>query len=279
MVDSLNNTTGVLGALKYLQSSTQDLNGANARVASGLRVATSSEDPTAYNAAASMRGQSASLSVVTMSLSRAESVSDTAIAAGEQISKLLIEMQKTATAAMGEDLTDDQRNDYALQFENQRKQLEQFVSNASFDNDNLLDGSKPLGVSFVADAEATHTLSLKGRNFMPGGPVVTLGSYHDLHSVTNAKQAVDAITESIKNVGDQLQEMTAENKRIEAQKGFVSKLADALASGVSRMVDTDLASESALVQALQVKQQLSSQAVSIANSAPNALLSLFQPIA
>jgi flagellin len=277
MVDSLNNATGVLGALKYLQSSTRDLSAAENRVSSGLRVAQTPEDPTAYNAAASMRGQASSLSVVTLSLSRAESISDTAIAAGEQVSKLLIEMQKTATAAMGGDLSNDQRQSFSLTFQNQRKQLEQFLANASFDDANVIDGSRPLGVSFVADADATHSLTLKGRNFTPGGPTVTVSVDHDLHSVTNAQQARTAIDESIKNVGDQLSDMAAERKRIDAQKGFVSRLADALAAGVSRMVDTDLASESALIQALQVKQQLSAQAVGIANKAPEALLALFRP--
>ncbi len=71
--------------------------------------------------------------------------------------------------------------------------------------------------------------------------------------------------------------MGAEHKRIEAQKGFVSRLADALAAGVGRMVDTDLAAESALIQALQVKQELSASAISIANAAPQTLLSLFRP--
>jgi flagellin len=42
------------------------------------------------------------------------------------------------------------------------------------------------------------------------------------------------------------------------------------------MVDADLAAESALIQALQVKQELSVQAVGIANSAPQTLLSLFR---
>ena len=72
--------------------------------------------------------------------------------------------------------------------------------------------------------------------------------------------------------------MAAERKRIEAQKGFVGKLADALAAGVGRMVDTDLAAETALIQALQVKQELSASAISIANSTPQALLSLFRPV-
>ena len=70
--------------------------------------------------------------------------------------------------------------------------------------------------------------------------------------------------------------MSSERKRIEAQKGFVGRLADALAAGVGRMVDADLAGDSAMIQALQVKQQLSAQAVGIANDAPQALLALFR---
>jgi len=276
MVDRLNNSTGVLSALKYLQSATTDLSSAEGRLSSGHKVNSARDSATAYHAAAIMRGQSGSLSAVTLSLARAESISDTAIAAGEQVSKLLIDMQKTAGAAAGADLSPQQRQAYMATFADQKAQLARFVQAAAFDDANILDGSKPNGVSFIADSEASQVLTLEGRNFMPGGPIVTVNADYDLHSVSNALSAQDAINQSIKNVGDQLTDMVAERKRIEAQKGFVSRLADALAAGVSRMVDTDLASESALIQALQVKQQLSAQSIGIANSAPETLLSLFR---
>ena len=276
MVDRLNNSTGVLSALKYLQSATTDLSSAESRLSSGHKVNSARDSATAYHAAAIMRGQSGSLSAVTLSLARAESISDTAIAAGEQVSKLLIDMQKTASAAAGTDLSPQQRDAYMTTFADQKAQLARFIQSASFDDANILDGSKPNGVSFIADSEASQVLTLEGRNFMPGGPTVTVNDDYDLHSPSNALAASDAINQSIKNVGDQLTDMVAERKRIEAQKGFVSRLADALAAGVSRMVDTDLASESALIQALQVKQQLSAQSIGIANSAPETLLSLFR---
>jgi flagellin len=276
MAGAINNSTGVLGALKYLQSSTQDLGSAQNRLSSGLRVANAREDVTAYHAAALMRAQNGSLSAVTLSLSRAESISDTAITAAEHVSKSLIEMQKTAGAAASGDLSPDQRQAYMDQFASQVAQLENFIRGASFDESNILDGSKPNGISFIADSEANATLSLQGRNFLPGGPVVTITADNDLHSITNALATKEALDQSIHNVGDQLTQLVAENKRIEAQKGFVSKLADALAAGVGRLVDTDLAAESALIQALQVKQELSAQSVGIANTTPQALLSLFR---
>lgn len=276
MVDRLNNSTGVLDALKYLQTSARDLSSAESRLASGRKVSTARDDVAAFHAAEIMRGQQSSLSAVTISLGRAESISDTAISAAEQISKLLIDMRSTAGAAMGEDLSPQQRQAYTTQFADQKAALERFVQAASFDDANILNGSKPNGVTFIADSEATQTVSLAGRNFLPGQSVITVGPVHDLSSPANARAAQDALADSIKNVGDELNDMVAERKRIEAQKGFVSRLADALAAGVGRMVDTDLAAESALIQALQVKQQLSAQSVGIVNNAPNTLLSLFR---
>ena len=57
---------------------------------------------------------------------------------------------------------------------------------------------------------------------------------------------------------------------------FVSKLQDTIDAGVGNLVDADLAKESARLQALQVQQQLGAQALSIANSAPQIVLSLFR---
>jgi flagellin len=65
------------------------------------------------------------------------------------------------------------------------------------------------------------------------------------------------------------------SKRLEIQKAFVGKLTDSITVGIGNLVDADLAKESALLQSLQVKQQLGLQALSIANQAPGAVLSLF----
>ncbi|MBA4324382.1 MAG: flagellin, partial [Rhodobacter sp.] len=65
-------------------------------------------------------------------------------------------------------------------------------------------------------------------------------------------------------------------KRIEIQSEFVGKLTDSLRTGIGAMVDTDMEEASARLQALQVQQQLATQALSIANQQPQGLLSLFR---
>ncbi|MCT4557837.1 MAG: flagellin [Pelagimonas sp.] len=64
--------------------------------------------------------------------------------------------------------------------------------------------------------------------------------------------------------------------RLETQKDFVSTMTSALQSGIGSLVDADMEETSARLQALQVQQQLATQALSIANRAPSSLLSLFR---
>ena len=65
-------------------------------------------------------------------------------------------------------------------------------------------------------------------------------------------------------------------KSIETQKEFLTELTDRLDSGIGSMIDANMEEEAARLQALQVQQQLATQSLSIANSAPQNILSLFR---
>ena len=77
-------------------------------------------------------------------------------------------------------------------------------------------------------------------------------------------------------VPDKLASLGSSAKRIEIQNEFTTKLVDILKEGVGNLVDADLAMESAQLQALQIKQQLGVQALSIANASPQSILQLFR---
>lgn len=65
-------------------------------------------------------------------------------------------------------------------------------------------------------------------------------------------------------------------KSVETQQEYLKKLTDTIDTGVGAMVDADMEAEAARLQALQVQQQLATQALSIANQAPQNLVSLFR---
>jgi len=77
-------------------------------------------------------------------------------------------------------------------------------------------------------------------------------------------------------VNASLAKLASGEKKFIVQNDFVSKLVDTLNAGIGNLVDADMAVESARLQSLQVKQQLGVQALSIANSQPQIILSLFR---
>jgi flagellin len=93
---------------------------------------------------------------------------------------------------------------------------------------------------------------------------------------TAASAAFDSVESAINTVKAAVASLGTASNSLDASAKFVSSLTDALTEGVGNLVDADMAEESANLQALQTRQQLGIQALSIANSAPSAVLSLFR---
>ena len=81
---------------------------------------------------------------------------------------------------------------------------------------------------------------------------------------------------AITNAIASLQTLGTSSKATERSLAFNDKLQDALEAGIGNLVDADLAKESARLTALQTKQQLGVQALSIANQSSSILLGLFR---
>jgi flagellin len=150
------------------------------------------------------------------------------------------------------------------------------VENSTFDGANILDDSIIGGIRFLANAEANAYITLTSQNMMMGSGIITLTAASSIGTAALANTAMTALTASIANVNQALGDMGSQAKQIENHNKFVQKLRDMLEAGVGNLVDADLAKDSARLQALQVKQQLGTQALSIANQSPQILLSLFK---
>lgn len=98
----------------------------------------------------------------------------------------------------------------------------------------------------------------------------------DVTSDNGADAALVSVEFMIQNAIDSGASFGSAQGRIETQAEFISSLTDSLKSGIGTMVDADMEEASARLQALQVQQQLGTQALSIANQAPQSLLSLFR---
>lgn len=131
----------------------------------------------------------------------------------------------------------------------------------------------------VAPGTGTNVLAINGFNFTLGASGQALEEVTaslDISTASGAAAATTAIDNALTNLNRDLATMGAQSKALEVQKTFLGKLSDSIEAGIGNLVDADLAKESARLQALQVKQQLGAQALSIANSAPSIVLSFFR---
>ena len=94
--------------------------------------------------------------------------------------------------------------------------------------------------------------------------------------MTLAAAAVTSIDTSITNVNNALAKLGTSENALQTQITFAGTLQDTINTGIGNLVNANLAAESATLQALQTKQQLGIQALSIANTSSSALLSLFR---
>jgi flagellin len=96
---------------------------------------------------------------------------------------------------------------------------------------------------------------------------------------TLAQDMADALTlveNAVTSMTSAAAELGSISMRIELQETFVNKLSDSIDSGIGRLVDADMNEESTRLKALQTQQQLGIQALSIANSSAEGILSLFR---
>jgi flagellin len=108
-----------------------------------------------------------------------------------------------------------------------------------------------------------------------GGGLERMASFN-VTTDAGASSALAAVEFMIQRAVDSAASFGSVQGRIETQANFVSKLTDSLRSGIGTLVDANMEEASARLQALQVQQQLGIQALSIANQAPQSILSLFR---
>ncbi|WP_276119118.1 flagellin N-terminal helical domain-containing protein [Pararhizobium qamdonense] len=130
--------------------------------------------------------------------------------------------------------------------------------------------TQPSGAS---TASATYRLvSTAGASGATGSVIELTASTSD----DNIEGMISAVDKMLTNLTDSAATLGATNKRISMQDDFMADLMDVIDKGVGRLVDADMNEESTRLKALQTQQQLGIQALSIANSDSQNILSLFR---
>jgi flagellin len=276
-LNSVNTNTPAMIALQNLNATNSAINKSQNEISTGLRVATAQDDGATWAIAQAQRSQVASLDAVKDSLNRGLSAVDVAMTAGQTVSDLLVQMKQKALAASDASLDATSRAALNADFQSLRDQITQVTSNADFNGTNLIISGAP-NYAALANANGTSTITVLAENLGLSGGNVTVTATDTIGTVTLAQAMVATLDTDINNVSSAMANLGTGANALQTQLTFTGKLQDTLNTGIGNLVDADMAQASAQLQALQTKQQLGVQSLSIANSSSSMLLSLFRNI-
>ena len=281
-MSSILTNNSAMVALQTLKSINGDLAKTQSMISTGKEVGTAKDNSAIWAISKVMESDVAGFKAISDSLALGESTVAVASAGAEQIVETLKEMKQLAVSAQSEnvDFTKIQAD-----MDEKVAQVASVISASQFNGANLLatdvDGAGGTSVSVLSSLDRVGTAA-------PTPALITVNSVDfeanidlatNLTAITDTTTAATALGELeafLTTAIDGAAALGASAKRISDQGNFISKLTDAMKSGIGSMVDADMEEASAKLQALQVQQQLGVQSLSIANQAPQTILSLFR---
>jgi flagellin len=300
-------------ALQSLTATNKALTETQNRISTGLRVANASDNAAYWSIATSMRSDNSALSTVQDALGLGAATVDVAYAALDSAIDIVDQIKSKLIGARQPGLD---RAKIQAEITQLQSQLSGIAGAATFQGQNWLSvdsgaagysATKSIvsSISRTAGSISVQTISINtspmvlfdadaaGVGILDATRDATTGVINAAGTFTVSTLTISALTDSaadlatldgyIKGADLAISEMTAAatalgaaKARIEIQQDFVQGLMDAIDAGVGQLVDADMNEESTKLQALQVKQQLGIQALSIANASSQSILALFQ---
>jgi len=268
---SVNFNDGAAVALRALNYTNSQIGVIQKQISTGYRVADAVDNGAVFAIAQGLRSNVAALSAVNGQLGAANGLLQVTSSAATGVSNTLSSIRSVLQQLADSNITGNARTQLNAQYSTLSTSVNNYIANATYNSRNLI-SSNSANVSVIKDIAANqYTITAQDLN----SNVTSL-----LTSVSDSTGAATLLSTgfvSAQNfVGTALNSFSASTQFITGQITYNSSVTDATNSGLGALVDADLAKASALLQSLQIKQQLGVQALSIANQTPQVLLNLFK---
>lgn len=305
-MSSIMTNSAAMTALSTLQGINKNMETTQSRISTGYRVATASDNAAYWSIATTMRSDNAALGAVDDALGLGAATVDVAYTAMDSAIDVANEIKTKLVAAQTPGVDRGKIQSEITELQNQLKST---ADSASFNEENWLsvdssaagyNATKSIVSSFTRSGgavsvstvdvdtaatklyDANDQSGILDKDRTAGGSTIALADI-DISALTDSAADLTTLEEYTSIVDAAILDMTdaatnlgAVKTRVDLQKDFVGNLMDAIDRGVGTLVDADMTEESTRLQALQTQQQLGIQALSIANSNSQNVLSLFR---
>jgi flagellin len=281
-LNSVNTNIGAMVALQSLESTQTQLATTQKQISTGYRVADSTDDGAAYAIAQGIRSTVGALTSANQQLGNATGLLSTTQTGLNNISNMMASMRDVLVKLSDSSVQGSERTDYEKQYASQLANVKTFIQDADYSGKtligNITGSSGTFGAVNVARNEngATYGVATFSGSALFGSIAFTSTLLGGASTVAALITATGTFLNQQQAVGNELNTIGASINYVANQTTYNNDKIDALNSGLGSLIDADLAKESAQLTALQIRQQLGTQALSLANQAPQTLLSLFK---
>jgi flagellin len=281
-LNSINTNNGSMIALQSLEATQQQLNVTQKQISTGYRVADSTDDGAAYAIAQSVRSSVGALTSANQQLGNVQGLLSTTQSGLNHVSNMMTSMRDVLVKLADTNVQGNDRTNYEQQYKSLLSNLKTFVDDAAYNGKTLIGDTSSSSGTFGRIAVArnevggTYGIATFSGSALYGSLSFTSTQLSGASTVAALITASGTFISQQNSVGKELNPIGNAVNYVSNQVTYNNDKIDALNSGLGALVDADLAKESAQLTALQIRQQLGTQALSLANQAPQTLLSLFK---
>ena len=281
-LNSVNTNQSAMIALQSLDATNSMLRVVQKQVSTGFRVADAVDDGAAYAIAQGIRSTVGALTSANQQLGNAQGLLGTTMSGLNNISNTMTSMRNVLVKLSDSSVTAADRTNYTAQYTSMLANVQTFIQDANYDGKtligNLAGSNGTFGRVAVARNESgsSYGIATFSGSAMYGSIGFTALQLAGASTVAALITATGTFLNNFNNVSTALNSVGSETNYVNNQVSYNSNKIDSLNNGIGSLVDADLAKEAAQLQSLQIRQQLGTQSLSIANQAPAALLNLFK---
>jgi len=244
------------------------------RLSTGKRINQPGEDPAGYMLARTLESRGRGLNVALDNVHNAQNILDVAEGGFSNIMDILQIAKEKATQAADGSLSDTQRTALHDQVSELINEVDEIVSQTTFNGQALIDGTYT-SVNFQVGEESANTLTVTLGNSDSAALGVEVGTDITLSSQTSANEAIATLATAIDTLADRMKDVGEYQVRLDSKEFTLANAITNTESVRSTIEDADFAKEQMEVMKLQILQQTSLSSLTQANSAPQLVLSMF----
>ena len=253
--------------LQALQNTSQQIGVTQNRLSTGKKVNSPIDNATAFFIAQSLTSRASDVSAAKDSIGVAVNTVKAGVDALDAVSSTLEQLKGLADQVVAGQGDAASLN---TQFNELRNQLNNLVSDASFQGVNLIGGADTLKVNFNESAAAEQTIT--------GSTNSASGLSIDSQSISTAAAASDAVTAlttALSSVRSRATVLGSNASFLQTRLDFNTKQTNNLQEGADRLTNADPNEEAANLTALQTRQPSGISSLALAAQSERSILALF----